>query len=94
MDYHYDISIPENDELINRVKTEAMEKQKNDIFGLNLSSLLCLDSICLNPPKKNSSADLKLEDWEKDTTMVYAAGNMGGIVNLIFWKVEPEEILN
>lgn len=78
--------------MINRVKTEAIENKKNEVFGLNLSSFLCLDSLCLNPDGYNIPNELGLEEWEEEATMVYATGNMGGILNLIFWKVKPEEI--
>ena len=94
-DFTYDLNIPEKDELINRIKTEEIENKKGEVFGLNLSSFMCLDSVCLNPKNfniiKENSKD-KLEEWEEEGTMVYAAGNMGGILNLIFWSVNSQNV--
>ena len=87
----YNISIPEKNELINKDKTEAIENKKNEQFGLNLSSFLCLDSICLNPENYSIPREKKLQEWEEDGTIIYAAGNMGGILNLIFWSVKPDD---
>ena len=81
------------EENINRVKPEEeLEPCKGGVFDLNLASYLCIDSVSLNPQGSSYSKPESLKEFEASSTMIYATGNMGGLVSLIFWNVEPEEV--